>query len=59
MLKHSTMLYHSHSPIKAALAERLIRTIQLLISRYCILKNAAAFIQGLDKIMLTYNQYPN
>ena len=36
--KYSTLLYHSHSPIKAALAERLIRTIRLLISRCCTLK---------------------
>jgi hypothetical protein len=27
LLKFNTILYHNHSPIKAALAERLIRTI--------------------------------
>jgi len=57
--KYSTLLYHSHSPIKAALAERLIRTIRLLISRYCTLKNTPAFIHDLDKIMLIYNQRPH
>jgi hypothetical protein len=41
------------------LAERLIRTIRLLISRYCTLKNTAAFIHDLDKIMQIYNQRPH
>jgi hypothetical protein len=58
-MKHNTILYYSHSPIKAALAERLIRTIRLLISRYCKLKNSAAFIHVLDKNMLIYNQRPH
>ena len=58
-MKYNTTLYHSHSPIKAALAERLIRTIRLLISRYCTLKNTAAFIHDLDKITQTYNQRPH
>ena len=58
-MKYSTLLYHSHSPIKAALAERLIRTIRLLISRYCTLKKKTAFIHDLDKIMLIYNQRPH
>ena len=31
LLKYNIMLYHSHSPIKTALAERVIRTIQLLV----------------------------
>jgi len=53
------MLYLSHSPIKAASAERLIRIFRLLISRYCILRNTVAFIQDLDKTMLIYNQHPN
>jgi hypothetical protein len=56
LLKYNTMLHHSPCPIKAALAELLTRTIQLLISRYCILKNTAAFIHDLDKIMQIYNQ---
>ena len=38
LLKYNANLYHSHSPIKAALAERLIRTIRPFISRYCTLK---------------------
>ena len=59
LVKYSTLLYHSHSPIKAALAERLIRTIRLLISRYCTLKNTSTFIHDLDKIMLIYNQRPH
>ena len=59
LLKYNTQLYHSHSPIKAALAERLIRTIRLLISRYCTLKNTAVFIHDLDKIMQVYNQRPH
>ena len=50
------MLYHSHSPINAALAERLITTIQILILRYCKLKNTATSIQDLDKIFGIYNQ---
>ena len=29
------MLFHSHSPIKAGMTKRLIRTIRLLISRHC------------------------
>jgi hypothetical protein len=53
------MHYPSHSPIKAALAERLLRTIRLLISRYCTLKNAAAFIHDLDKIIMIYIQRPH
>jgi hypothetical protein len=44
LLIYNTILYHSHCSIKAALAERLIQTIRLLISRYCTLKNTAAFI---------------
>jgi hypothetical protein len=59
LLKYNTALYHSHSPIKAALAERLIRTIRLLISRYCTLKNTSAFIHDLDKIMRIYNHRPH
>ena len=59
LLKYNTTLYHSHSPIKAALAERLIRTIRLLISRYCTLKNTPAFIHDLDKIMRIYNHRPH
>ena len=59
LLKYNTTLYHSHSPIKAALAERLIRTIRLLISRYCTLKNTSAFIHDLDKIMQIYNHRPH
>jgi hypothetical protein len=55
-MKYNTMLYHS--PIKAELAERLIRTIRLLVSRYCTLKNTPAFIHGLDKILLIFNQRP-
>jgi hypothetical protein len=58
-MKYNTMLYHSQNPIKAALVERLIRTIRLLISRYCTLKNTPAFIHDLDKIMLIYNQRPH
>ena len=50
------MLYHSPSPIEATLAERLIRTIKFLISRYCKLKNTAVFNQDLDKIMQIDNQ---
>ena len=53
------MLYHSHSPIKVGFTERLIRTIRLLISRYFTLKNTAAFIQDLNKIMLIHNQRPH
>ena len=56
LLKYNTILYHSHSPIKAALPGRLMRTIRLLISRYCTLKNTAVFIHDLDKIMQIYNQ---
>ena len=59
LLKYNIVFYHSHSPIKVALAERLIRIIRLLISRYCTLKNTAAFIHDLDKIMLIYNQRPH
>ena len=29
LLKYNIMLYHNHSPIKAALAERLIKTIRI------------------------------
>jgi hypothetical protein len=50
------MLYHSHSPIKAALAD-LMRTIRFLISRYCTLKNTAVFLLYLCKIMLIYDQH--
>ena len=32
LLKYNTMLCQSHSPVKAALAERLIKTFRLLIS---------------------------
>ena len=56
--KYNTILYHSHSPIKAALAKRMIRTIRLSISKYYTLKNTAAFSQDLDKIMLINNQRP-
>ena len=49
LLKHSTMLRHSHSRINVALTERLIRTIQLLTSRYFTLKNTLAFIKDLYK----------
>jgi hypothetical protein len=59
LMKYNTMFYHSHSSIKAALAERLIRTIRILISRYCTLKNTPAFIHDLDKILLIYNQRPH
>ena len=59
LLKYNTMLYHSHRPIKAAMAARLIRTIWLLISRYYTLKNSAAFIQDLYKIRQIYNQRPH
>jgi hypothetical protein len=37
----------------------LISTIRLLISRYCTLKNTAAFILDLDKIIQIYNQWPH
>ena len=50
------MLYNSHSPIKAALTERLMRTIRLLSSRYCKLTNNVAFTQDLDKIIQIYCQ---
>ena len=50
------MLNHRNSPINTALAERFLRTIRLLNSRYCALKNTAAFIHDLDKIMQIYNQ---
>ena len=65
LLKYDTMFYHSHSPIKAALAEQLISTIRLLVSRYCTFKNGfipaktAGFIHNLAKIMLIYNQSPH
>jgi hypothetical protein len=59
LLKYNTMLYHSHNPIRAALAEQLIKTIQLLISRYCTLKNTAGFIYDLDKITQIYNRRPH
>ena len=59
LLEYNTMLYHSHIPIKAELAERLIRTIRLLISRYFALKNTTASIQDLDKIILIYNHRPH
>ena len=52
------MLYNSHSPKRAALPKRLIRTIRLLISRYFTLKNTADFIHDLDKIISIYNQHP-
>ncbi|XP_065564460.1 alpha-1A adrenergic receptor-like isoform X1 [Artemia franciscana] len=44
LLKYNIIVYHSHTPIKAALAERLIGTVRLLISRYITSKNAADFI---------------
>ena len=49
LLKYNTMLYHSHSPIKVALAGCLIKTIRILILIFCTLKNTAAFIQDADK----------
>ena len=55
--KYDTMPYDSHTPINAALAHRLIRTVRILISRYYTLKNNAPFIHGLDKIMMIYNQH--
>ena len=58
LLKYNRIVFHSHISIKAAMGERLIRTIWLLISRYCTLKNTAAFIQDLDKMMLIYTQRP-
>lgn len=53
---HGTHMYHSHSPIKAAIVERLIRTIRLLISRYCTLNNTANFIPDFEKILKIYNE---
>ena len=52
------MLYCGHSQIKVALAERLIRTIWLFISRYYTLKNTTAFVHDLDKIMFIYIERP-
>ena len=59
LLKSNTIFHHSHIPIKVVLVEQLMQTIRLLISRYCTLKNNTAFIHGLDKIMLNYNQHPH
>ena len=43
LLKYNIILYHSFSPIKVALVERMIRKIRLLIPRYCILKKYYCF----------------
>ena len=53
------MLRNSHSPKRAVFSEGLMRTILLLILSCCILKNTAAFIHDLDKLMLIYNQGPH
>ena len=45
LLKYNTIHYHSHNSIKGAWAERLIRTIRLLISIYCTLKNTAVLFK--------------
>lgn len=54
--KHGTLLYHSHSHLKAAIVERFIRTLRLLISRYCTLNNTATFIGNFQKIIKIYNE---
>ena len=59
LLKHNKMLYHSRSPIKVVLAKQLIKSIRLLISRYCKLKNTVAFIEYLDKIIQIYIRSPH